>query len=204
MNSGENRKKGAQGTPKSGEQSPITLARTVTPTALGQKSRKPRKPPSALPNQEPKTRNRPIKACFPCRGSKAGCDQLKPQCGRCINAGISCRYESDQPSPAELEHSKAIKRTTRMLESQRRQLAHDSVEKNPRKAASESVSAILDLPPILPALSSPLYEGQDEDLAILETGFEVGYATFTDRIGGLYCPDMADEVRMSRILNYPH
>lgn len=42
-----------------------------------------------------------VLACQRCRQSKLGCDKQRPSCGRCVNAGVFCKYLCNRSEQAE-------------------------------------------------------------------------------------------------------
>ena len=160
--------------------------------------------------REPKTRNRPIKACFPCRYSKGRCDQARPKCARCEEHGLECQYLPTNLSPQQLAELNELKQNDRNIQKRRTVLAvggpcstniqrpGQSLSSNDGSNTEGSLSGNEDEQFIqIDAgwTNDGVSEGDatDED-PFLELGFKVGKVLINDRHGAYQRPDADLEV----------
>jgi len=161
--------------------------------------------------REPKTRNRPIRACFPCRYSKGRCDQARPNCSRCEEHNLKCKYLPTNLTPEQLAALNELKQTDRNIQKRRTVLAagtpsgrnvrrvRECFTANDDSISEESVSGVEDesfLQLDLSAIHDAAYdeEASDED-PVLDMGFKMGKVSVNDRIGAYQRHSVDQEVR---------
>lgn len=167
---------------------------------------------SAPQEREPKTRNRPIKACFPCRHSKGRCDQARPRCSRCEEHSIpDCNYLPTSLSPDQLAALNDLKQTDRKIQNVRTVLAvgnpPSKITQGVRKWFSAigdsnsdgSISGTEDEGFEQSGVSAINITGHENDLSdedpIMDMGFKFGKVVVNDRIGAYQRPTADQEVR---------
>ena len=163
------------------------------------------------PVQEPKTRNRAIKACHECRTRKAKCDKGEPRCHNCRKHHRQCIYMTEKPDTVSQDSVTRIKRKARHIENKRFNLPRFKSELRLSSKADnfqdddstegetpllESAVGDTEDPLFNPlAVADAAYDDDaDDDDANVEQSFGVGQFSMTDRIGGFFRPKLAEEV----------
>lgn len=162
----------------------------------------------------PKTRNRPIKACFPCRNSKGKCDQARPKCSRCEEHKSNCKYLPTNLTPEQLAALNELKQTDRKIQDQRTLLAREKKSgTNVRRvnhwvghhgvssSHEGSTSGTEDegfAPFSVDAVNASAYANDTSDEEpIMDMGFKFGKVSINDRIGAYQRPTADQEVSNS-------
>lgn len=160
--------------------------------------------------REPKTRNRPIKACFPCRYSKGKCDQARPRCSRCEEHNLDCQYLPTNLTPQQLAELNELKQTDRNIQKRRTVLAvgkpsgkavqrvREWFNSNDGSSSEESMSGPEDefFPRINgnAVVDAPYDDDASDEDPILDMGFKMGKVGVNDRIGTYQRPNADQEV----------
>ena len=164
-----------------------------------------------IPGEEPKTRNRAIKACHECRTRKAKCDKAEPKCHNCRRNHRDCVYMRGKPDLVSQDSVSRIKRKARHIENKRFNLPRFKSELGLSSQGDNSQdddstegetpqfeSAVGDTGDLLSnplAVADAAYDDDaDDDDANVEQFFGVGQFSMTDRIGSFFRPKLSEEV----------